>query len=170
VKINFCPVCGQRLQSRLIDAVARLACESPTCGFVHWNNPIPVVAALVQVGDRYVLARNVRWPANTFSVVTGFVEEGESPETAVVREATEELGLHIEAHTFIGYFPLRVRNQLIIAFALSGTGVLQPGHEIAETKVVSHAELAQYDFGPLLLTRDIVASWLRMSLNHHSRK
>lgn len=139
---------------------ARLACSSPGCGFVHWNNPIPVVAGLVQWQDGYLLARNVNWPAAMFSLLTGFLEEGESPEAAVTREIREELGVSTQNVEFVGHFPLPRFNQLIIAYTLRTTGVLTLGEEIAEVKMLSSSELAGFDFGPLELTRNVVSRWL----------
>jgi NADH pyrophosphatase NudC (nudix superfamily) len=129
---------------------------------LHWGN-VPVVAALVCLNGQYVLARNIAWPANAFSLITGFVEAGESPEAAANREAIEELGLRVTTSMFIGHFPLRHHNQLLIAFALEASGVVKRGQEIAETKAVSRDELATYDFGPLQLTREIVDRWLQLS-------
>jgi NADH pyrophosphatase NudC (nudix superfamily) len=94
-----------------------------------------------------------------FSVLTGFLEEGESPEAAVVREIREELGVETESVEFIGHFPLPKLNQLIIAYVLRTTGALALDHEIAEVKIVSSDELASFDFGPLELTREIVSRW-----------
>jgi hypothetical protein len=39
-------------------------------------------------------------------------------------------------------------------------GELTLGDEIVEVKVISPAELATFDFGPLKLTNEIVSSWL----------
>jgi NADH pyrophosphatase NudC (nudix superfamily) len=137
-----------------------LACPASDCGFVHWNNPIPVVAGLVQWGDRYVLARNSAWPPALFSILTGFLDEREAPEVAIVREIREELGVQTESIDLIGLFPLPRNNQLIVAYALRTTGEPVLSDEIAEIKLVSPDELATFDFGPLELTRDIVLKWL----------
>lgn len=158
--VKYCPVCRSELQPRMIDGKARHACSSSACRFVHWNNPIPVVAALVRHQGNYVLARNVGWPKDIFSLLTGFLEEGEAPESAVAREVREELGLHSERLDFLGHFPLPEFNQLLIAYALDARGTLILNHEIAEVKSVSPDELASFDFGPLLLTRNIVSCWL----------
>ena len=96
-----------------------------------------------------------------FSLLTGFLENGEPPETAVVREAQEELGVRAEGVEFIGHFPLRELNQIIIAYVLlRARGTLVLSDEIAEVKMVSPGELAEFDFGPLELTHNIVARWL----------
>jgi NADH pyrophosphatase NudC (nudix superfamily) len=133
------------------------------CRFVHWNNPTPVVAALVQINDVYILARNAAWPAGVFSLLTGFLEEGETPESGVAREVVEELGLEVRHVQFIGHFSFREHNQLIIAFACQAKGPLKLGDEVSETRRVPRDELAGYDFGPLRLTREIVTRWLGVS-------
>jgi len=157
---SYCPSCGSRIGRQSVEGRFRLACDSPGCGYVHWNNPIPVVAALVRLDDDYILARNAAWPDGLFSVLTGFLEEGEAPEIAVTREVGEELGLDVQAVRFIGHFPFRERNQLIIAFTCLGKGSVVPGDEIAEIRIVPDHELASYDFGPLRLTQEIVGRWL----------
>ena len=120
-----------------------------------------MVAGLVQWQDGYLLARNVSWPPGVFSLLTGFLEEGEPPEAAVAREVREELGVTTQSVDFVGHFPLPRFNQLIIAYALRTTGALALGEEISEVKVLSLIELAGFDFGPLELTRDVVSCWLR---------
>ena len=128
---------------------------------MHWNNPIPVVASLVRLSDGYVLARNANWPTGLFSFLTGFIESGEVPESAAVRETQEELGVRARSAHLIGHFPLAQLNQLVIAYEVRAAGELTLGDEIAEVRVVSQAELATFDFGPLSLTSEIVSSWLQ---------
>lgn len=161
----FCPHCAARLENREIDGRSRLAC-SAACGYVNWNNPTPVVAGLVQLidqdsqGEIFVLARNAAWPTGMFSLITGFLEQGEQPEQAIAREAQEELGVHCPEVRFLGHFSLPQFNQLIIAYHLRTAGPLAPGAEIAETRILSRETLAAYDFGQLELTTHIVATAL----------
>jgi NAD+ diphosphatase len=159
--MKYCPLCKNDLINRLVDGAERLACSSPGCKFVSWNNPIPVVAGLVQHEGRYVLARNSAWQEGMFSVVTGFLERGELPDNAIRREVEEELGLRSRGCKFIGHFPLPERNQLIIAFAVEACGEVMLNQEIAEVKIVAPDQLVTYDFGRLELTRSIVMRWLQ---------
>jgi NAD+ diphosphatase len=159
--MKYCPLCRSELGHRNIDGRARLGCSAAGCRFVHWDNPIPVVASLVHVSDRYVLARNANWPAGLFSFLTGFIDSGEAPESAAVRETQEELGVRALSAHLIGHFPLAQLNQLVIAYEVRAAGELTLGDEIAEVKVVSQTELATFDFGPLSLTSEIVSSWLQ---------
>ena len=114
--MNYCPLCATPLETRLMDNVPRLACSAENCAYVHWDNPVPVVAALVQYRGGVLLARNAAWPEGRYSVITGFLEKGEAPEHAVLREVEEELGLQGRLKGFIGYYPFYPQNQLILAF------------------------------------------------------
>ena len=158
--MKYCPQCGRELEELAIDGVTRKACGAPDCEFVFWDNPVPVVMALVEHEGKAILARNVRWPRGVFSLISGFVERGETPEQAVLREVEEELGLAGAAPRFIGYYPFAWRNQLILAFGVTASGPLSAGSEIAEIKAVSMQQLRDWDFGRLTLTAEIVASWL----------
>lgn len=127
---------------------------------MNWNNPTPVVAALVKVGDEFVLARNRNWPEGFFSLISGFLEAGEAPESAVARETAEELGLTVQDTVFVGHYPFPQMNQIIMAFAVEASGDAVPNEEIAELKTLGLAELKEYDFGVLKLGTMVVRDWL----------
>jgi len=154
--MSFCPQCANRVQPREVHGVNRMACSSPHCDFVLWENPVPVVAALVQVEHHFVLARNARWSHGLFSLVSDYLEKHEAPELAVLREVKEELGLDGEVEQFIGHYPLLAKNQLIIAYRIRASGNITLNDELAEYKLVNQETLRQYDFGPFGLTKQIV--------------
>lgn len=161
-QFTFCPQCRAQLQRRIIDGVDRTAC-STSCGYVHWENPTPVVAGLVQHGENFLLARNATWPTGLFSLITGFLEKGESPEQAIARETNEELGVNADAILFLGHFPLPDLNQLIIGYTVGVSGEIRLGAEIAEVLSLSKAEIQRHDFGKLELTAKIVAAMLSLT-------
>lgn len=158
--ITYCPQCGNKLEPKPIDGVERRACVSQECGFVHWDNPVPVVAALTEYHGKILLARHARWPEGLFSLVTGYLERNETPEEAVVREVKEELGLDGTVQEFIGCYSFKKKNQVILAHWVQATGELTVGAEISEVKLLSREELKLWQFGPLTLTTAIVNQWL----------
>ncbi|MEJ2795619.1 NUDIX domain-containing protein [Iodobacter sp. LRB] len=164
--MRYCPKCREELQRRTIDGAERLGCSSSSCGYIFWENPTPVVAALVQIEDKFVLARNAQWPEGMFSVITGFLEKGESPDIAVARETNEELGVVAHKIEFLGHFSLAQFNQLIIAYLVKASGSLDPGQEISEFKLLSASELKEFNFGPLVLTSNIVDKALELASAH----
>jgi NADH pyrophosphatase NudC (nudix superfamily) len=135
---------------------------SAECGFTNWNNPTPVVAALVRLGSDFVLARNAKWPEGLFSVISGYLESGESPEVAIARETHEELGLSAKGVTFLGHYPFLQSNQIIIAYMVDASGEICSGSEISEVMLLTKDELATFDFGPLELTTSIVRNGLEL--------
>ena len=162
--MKFCPKCASPLEFRHIDGVVRKACVSPDCGFVHWDNPVPVVAALIEHQGKILLARNSQWPQGMFSLVTGYLERHETPEEAVGREVKEELGLDGTVEEFIGCYAFSKKNQLILAHRVVATGELSIGQEIAEVKLLPREELEQWQFGPLTVTSAIAKRWLEKTM------
>ena len=101
---RYCPVCGAPLAPYRVSGEPHAAC-SAGCGFIHYDNPVPVLAAVVEHEGLIVLARNVAWPASWYGLITGFLEMGERPEEGVLREVKEELNLDASAPTLIGVYP-----------------------------------------------------------------
>ncbi len=163
VYMNYCPKCGSKLRPKNIDDAKRLACIENNCGFVHWNNPVPVVAALVQYGGEYVIARNVTWPKGIFSLITGYLEHNETPKQAVVREVSEELGLKSQIKRYIGNYSFYEKNQLILCYEVQASGNLEVNHELVELKQLSPKELSEYDFSPLYITEKIIKDWKNLN-------
>ena len=141
--------------------LARPACKAEGCGYVFWDNPAPVVAALVQREGLIVLARNHKWPAKMFGLVTGFLEREEAPEDAVAREVKEELDLDARHCNLIGVYPFRRKNEVIIAYHVVATGEVRLNEELAEFRLIEPEKLRPWDFGTGLAVRDWLASRTR---------
>ncbi|HOJ14540.1 MAG TPA: NUDIX hydrolase [Deltaproteobacteria bacterium] len=93
-----------------------------------------------------------------FGLVTGFLERGETPEDAVLREVEEELGLKGELIGLIGHYSFFEMNQLILAFHVRVEGEPRLGGELAEYRRVSPEKLRPWPFGTGYAVRD----WLEM--------
>ncbi len=155
-EFKYCPLCGKGLTKNTVDGKEVLCCTANNCGYVFWDNPIPVVAAIVQKDANVILARNKEWPEKMFGLVTGFLEKGETPEAAVRREVKEELGLDSEIVALVGVYSFVERNQLIIAYHLSAAGEIKLGDELAEIKSIPIDKLKPWPFG----TGHAVRDWL----------
>ncbi len=93
---RFCPLCGGRLENRLLKAgePERLVCTA--CGFVFYIDPKLAVLALVPYKGGLVMARRAIEPGYGLWVAPGgFVDVGELVEDAVVRETLEEVNLRV---------------------------------------------------------------------------
>ena len=161
-EFRFCPQCATAL--RAIEAVedggpkTRLRC--PACGYTHWNNPTPVLAAVIELADRdgqLLLARNAAWSGKFFGLVTGFMEAGESPEQRLAREVAEETSLEVDALALIGVYDFQRMNQIIIAYHAQARGEIVLSPELAEYKLFAPADIRCWRAG----TGFALADWLR---------
>jgi len=157
--MKFCPECGSNLTSRSIDDVNRLVCSNAGCHFIYWNNPVPVVAALVKNNEHYIIAHNKAWPKGIYSLITGYLEQNETPEQAVIRETREELGLDAEIIRYIGHYSFFKKNQLILCYELTASGTVTLNHELSDWKSLTPEQLTEYDFRPLSITQQIIRDW-----------
>jgi protein tyrosine phosphatase (PTP) superfamily phosphohydrolase (DUF442 family)/8-oxo-dGTP pyrophosphatase MutT (NUDIX family) len=153
---NFCPRCATPLEDGPVDdGPSRRRCPAQGCGFVHWNNPIPVVAAVVEHQGDIILARNALWPPKMFALITGFLEKDDPhPESGVLREVEEELGLKGRIGEFIGHYPFERMNQIIIAYHVIAEGEINLGAELVEYRRVPPPQLRPWPAATGLALRD----------------
>jgi len=153
---QFCPWCAASLIDGHVDREPRRLC-SASCGFVHYDNPTPVVAAVVEHEGCVILARNRAWPRHFYGLITGFLERGESPEQCVIREVKEELALEATAAVLIGVYPFERMNQVIIGFHVAATGNVVLNDELDDWKHVPPEQCRVWPGGTGWTLRD----WLR---------
>lgn len=185
----------------------RNVCSQADCNWQYYDNPIPVVAAIIELvpassaavisasatasspavtvasaasvpssaataaatataaassvaGGEIVLVRGKGWPAGWFGLCTGFLEKGEHPTEAVLREVQEELGLEGELVSFIGVYPFPRMNQLIFAYHVrvqrdENFKVTVQEEEIEEYKLVAIEKLRPWSEGKSTVNRGV---------------
>lgn len=138
---RYCPQCASPLESRVAGEALRLACSSKQCDYVFWNNPVPVVAAIVEHEGDIILARNVAWPEKMFALITGFLEKNEAPQVAVAREVKEELNLDAMQVSFVGLYTFERMNQLIIGYHVVAAGEIKLNQELADYRRIKPEKL-----------------------------
>jgi NAD+ diphosphatase len=154
--MQYCPWCGNRLGKKTIEGKEHAACLNGTCGYVFWDNPLPVVAAIVEHEGSVILARGKGWPEKIFGIITGFLERGEDPKEAIVREVKEELGLSATIKDFVGMYSFFQKNQLLLVYHLVADGDITINDELEEIRHVSADKLRPWPFG----TGPAVKDWL----------
>jgi NADH pyrophosphatase NudC (nudix superfamily) len=141
--MKFCPQCATPLAwiTQAEDGGNKQRLRCPACGFTHWNNPTPVLAAVVECIDRdgqLLLARNAAWPGRFFGLVTGFMEAGETPEEGILREVAEETQLQpAGTPQLLGVWDFQAMNQLIVAYHVPARGSIVLSPELAEYKLLA---------------------------------
>ncbi len=108
------------------------------------RNPFPTADAIIEVGDRIVLVRRKN-PPEGWAIPGGFVEAGESVETAAVREALEETGLEVTLSLLLGVYsdPSRDPRFHTVSTVYVGRAEGSPagGDDAAEARLFSEEDL-----------------------------
>lgn len=142
---------------RELDGVSRRKCPDESCGFVQYENPTPVVAAIVERDGAVILVQNKGWPASWFGLVTGFLEKGEDPREGMLREIREELGMTTSELTFFGHYAFAQMNQLLITYHAVVHGEWTLGDELAAAKAVPIEKVKPWPMGTGPALRDWLA-------------
>lgn len=149
----FCPKCGAPM-----NADHKIPKKCSSCDFFYYNNPLPVVAALVELDNGVILVRERTWPEKMFGLVTGFVEEFEDPQLAIKREVEEELSVTVEEVNWIGNYPFEQMNQLLLAFHVMASGPITLSDELIDYKIILEEKLSLWPFGTGFAVKD----WLEL--------
>jgi NAD+ diphosphatase len=156
---RFCPQCATPLAwlAQLEDGGEKQRLRCPACGWTHWNNPTPVLAAVVQYQDRILLARNAAWTHKTYALITGFMEAGETPQEGIAREIAEETSLRARSLELIGVYDFQRLNQVIIAYHAQCEGEVKLSPELVDYRLFGYDQVRCWPAG----TGHALADWLR---------
>ena len=110
---THCPRCGASTEPDQSGWIRRC----PRDGSEHYPRTDPaVIMAVTDADDRLLLARSPHWPEGRLSVLAGFVEPGESLESAVAREVFEEVGVVVDHIRYLGSQPWPFPSSLMVGF------------------------------------------------------
>jgi NAD+ diphosphatase len=161
---RFSPVSGAATTVERAGWVQR----DPETGVEVFPRTDPAVIMLVHDGgDRCVLGRQAVWPAGRFSILAGFVEPGESAESAVAREVAEEVGIAVTDVRYVSSQPWPFPQSLMLGYVARALDEeLRIDHdEIEEARWFSRDELRS-GAGPQALppavsiARHIIDRWV----------
>jgi NAD+ diphosphatase len=156
---RFCSSCGGRTLST--HGGAKVVCPPADKGVLRQRacptriglhnqvfprtDPTAVIAPISADAKRVLLGRGKRWPANYFSCLAGFIEPGESIETATRREAYEETGVRIDRVQIHSSQPWPYPSTMLIGVmgqcVEGGEDITYPETELEEAKWFELAEL-----------------------------
>ena len=124
---------------------ARLRCTG--CDYTHWNNPTPVLAAVVEYQGKILLARNAAWTGEKFALITGFMEAGETPDGGIAREISEETNLQTSALKLFGVYDFQRMNQVIIAYHAVCHGEVRLSPELVDYRLYAFEDVLCWPAG-----------------------
>jgi len=156
---GHCPRCGERTER--IEGEWGKRCLK--CKYEHYPHLHPAVIILVRDGDRCLLTRKREWAPGRYSLVAGFVDNGESLEGAVAREVKEEVGVDVKDIQYVGSQNWPFPSQLMVGFvaAYAGGEVAIDREELEDARWFSRDDLPD---GP---SRHSIA---RFILDTHARR
>jgi len=136
-QINYCIQCGSQLVHERRVGKIRPVC--PECGWIHFPDPKVAVAVLVRKGGGILFVQRAGDPRKGFwTLPAGFVDAGEDPEEAAVREVWEETRLEVEISKLMGILAVKEHQDgadlLIVYRAALVGGRLEPGDDAADAE------------------------------------
>ncbi|MEA2083886.1 MAG: NUDIX hydrolase [Thermodesulfobacteriota bacterium] len=132
--------------------------DCPHCGrFVAhlYRNPVPTVDIIIETGGGIVLI-NRKNPPHGWALPGGFVDYGETLETAAVREAKEETGLDVclveQFHAYSAPERDPRQHTVSMVFIAKASGIPQAGDDAGQAEIFSLDGLPEltFDHGEIL--------------------
>jgi NAD+ diphosphatase len=147
---HFCSVCGTSAESMRAGHVRR--CCNPECRAEVFPRTDPVVIMVVERPAtherpaRCLLGRHARLPRGAYSLLAGFVEQGESLEEAVVREVSEETGVKVRDVVYQGSQPWPFPYSMMIGFRARAEGedIALDSDELEDAQWFTAAEISAF--------------------------
>ena len=115
MKFKYCAECGHKLEDiRLGDDDCKIC---PSCKRIYGNNPLPVVEVLVvnEFNEILLLKQNYI-SEDKWTVVSGYMVEGETIEEAVAREVKEETGQIVTSLQYVSSYYFEPKGLIMIGF------------------------------------------------------
>jgi len=147
---THCPYCGSPATAKSEDGILRKFCLC--CGLFLYENPLPVVSAILVTEQRKILlVKRGKSPyKGQWCLPTGFAETDESIEDAVLRELEEETGVKgkilglVDVDSSRNYF---YGDLLFLTFEMEHTnGTPKHGDDTVATKYFHLGELPHLAF------------------------
>jgi len=149
--MQYCTECGHVLQKKEIEGYLRFVC--PRCRKIHYQNPLPVVAAVITNNGKeqvLLIKRGIEPGRGKWALPGGFVEKDESPSQAILREIREEIGVEGKVEGLIGVYQAKTRlygNAVIIGYKVASLSrSFSPGKEVEEIRFFPSSKVPSLAF------------------------
>ena len=135
---RFCPRCGQPAE---VEFPRRIACGQ--CGYAAYYNPKPVAGAIpIDANGRVILLRRGFDPGRgRWTFPGGFVDLGESVQSAAHRETEEELRISIELGPLVGVYSRPEDRVVLIVYRAVAIGEPRTTPEAVEVRAFAPDEI-----------------------------
>lgn len=166
----FCGKCGTRTESE--HAGHQRRCGNTDCGYMQFPRTDPAIIVQVSRGDHILLGRQAGWPEDTWSVVAGFVEPGESLEAAVRREVMEETGVRVSNVRYHSSQPWPFPQSIMLGFCADAEsedidlkdGELEKARWFQRSELLKAVEAGQVRLSRRVsISRRLIDHWLEQT-------
>ena len=142
--IKHCKNCGTAVRYRVPDdgdTKERAVC--PTCGTIHYENPLNVVGTVPHWDDRVLLCkRNIEPRWGKWTLPAGFMELNETTAQGAARETDEESGAKFEMEDLFSVLNVERVGQVHLFYrARLLSDQFKPGHETIEARLFTESEI-----------------------------
>jgi len=128
--VRFCSQCASPLEKRIPAGDDRPRKVCPSCGHIHYVNPVTVVGCLVERDGEILMCRRAIEPGlGRWTVPAGYLELGEGQLAGARRETSEEAGAEVEITSPHSYLDLPHIGQ---TYALFRARLLTPAFSAGE--------------------------------------
>lgn len=152
---RYCPACAQPLQP--LDGWGK---GCPGCGLSLYPPVSPAAIVLIHDGgERLLLISKPGWGAR-YSLVSGFVEPGETAEQCVAREVHEEVGVAVDEVRYAGSQPWPFPHQLMLGFTAryAGGTIVIDQTELRDARWFTRTALPELP-PPVSIARQLIEHW-----------
>ena len=155
---QFCGVCGTQMIMHETERAMFCGCNN----LLVYPKISPCVIVLVIKGEELLLAHNKNFPGTFYSTLAGFIEAGESAESAIHREIFEEVKVKVQNIKYFGSQSWPFPSQLMLGYhAEYLEGEITPdGEEIDLADWFHYKDLPQVPTGNISISGQLIESYI----------
>jgi ADP-ribose pyrophosphatase YjhB (NUDIX family) len=160
---RFCPGCRGKLVMGKVSGKDRVHCKR--CSYVNWNSPVSVVVVIIPVvpDGCLLIRRGINPGKNKLALVSGYVDPGETPRQAAVREPLEEVGVHVEIERELGQIVQPDVNQILHFYLARPITETPVAGDDAEEVIVVNRNAIPVDEMAFSTHIDTILAWIAES-------
>ncbi len=140
---HFCCRCGAEMEQKIPEGENRIRSVCPSCGFIHYINPLPVCGTLPVWKDRVLLCRRAIEPRKNFwTLPGGFLEKNEPTSAGALRETMEEAGIRVKLRQLYSVMDVPFASHIHIYYLADMLSPeANPGPESLECRLFAEEEI-----------------------------